>query len=988
MLVKEKSIKKIIIALIAATIAAIGASAATADTKVVGGFRLESSATLTENDHYSYSPGGAKYALQGWNVGSYTTNGVLTILKSGTYTISMSGSGSTTDRIKIASGVEANITISGLNIAPNQTDGYSDHYGQGRPFDMKGATVRLTLQGTNTFDAPAFSTALFCPANSKLTIDGSGTLNVKNYGKDLCVAGIGGEGKVRSLYTYAGMETADQTIVKGQEQLARLREWPNDGDSRCGDITINGTPKINVELKIGDWEKAANQYEEGAGGGAAERQPFLGEEYPDFVDWCLLKTPSLKYTRNFRGNVEPEITIDLGQTTFLVYNSIVGIGGAYDGSITINGGTVDVKTSVLATGIGSVNRQFGKVKITGGTVTAVTGWKSSNPISFTDYVGSSSIGPAIGWAEYGNSLPSNMAIEITGGTVNAKSSYGAAGIGGGVDSTGGTIIISGGSVTAQGGFNGAGIGSGIGQSITGNTTGEGKIIITGGTVKATGGDNAAGIGGGGNPLGNDKTGGQSGTIIIAGNAAVTAQGGQNAPGIGAGGAQSQNNYNANAAKVQAIIITTTGHVQATGGRYAPTNIGAGKLGNETSPAVRYDGSVIVNTSDAAITNTADMPNLAASDASGNIDVKGSVDVSVYDFVSQYTSTPTEDIVSKAVADKVLAAPTSKINGSGSSTLKISQTYTSQITDRIGTGVDVSGVEIPSWTITVTAGAGGSVAGPTAPVRSGTPVTITATPDSGYVFTRWEEDGKEISKSSTFSFTAEKNRTISAVFSKAPADSGGSGGSGDSGDSGSGDSGSDLPSVDDPTQSAQDERLETLKNALVSSSISSYLDSNGANAATFGTDGRLLSMKSEKGSRELTIDRSSSVYHELFILSGGDLDKTHDGQTITVDVVSGDRTLVSKTVTVENGHAIVQLTASEIINAAGASSISQARAASSDGDMYIWMHGAVGAVDLKTPFSIRRSDSVSGGGSCSTGSFALAALACALLRSRSKRSHRG
>ncbi|MDX9871061.1 MAG: hypothetical protein RBT41_01425 [Clostridia bacterium] len=100
-----------------------------------------------------------------------------------------------------------------------------------------------------------------------------------------------------------------------------------------------------------------------------------------------------------------------------------------------------------------------------------------------------------------------------------------AGIGGGDNQDGGTIIIESGTVTASGGSGGAGIGGGrlgnggtveassgqYGAGIGGGHTGNGgAITIEGGTVNATGGwsDGGAGIGGG--------RGGNGGTITISG----------------------------------------------------------------------------------------------------------------------------------------------------------------------------------------------------------------------------------------------------------------------------------------------------------------------------------------------------------------------------------------------------------------------------------------------------------------------------------------
>ena len=103
-------------------------------------------------------------------------------------------------------------------------------------------------------------------------------------------------------------------------------------------------------------------------------------------------------------------------------------------------------------------------------------------------------------------------IEIFGGKVTAVGgSSGGAGIGGGSGSAGGTITIKGGKVSATGSFCGAGIGGGEGGS-------GGNITISGGTVSATGGS-----GGGWN--------GALGTISITGGT-VTATGKGSSAGIG------------------------------------------------------------------------------------------------------------------------------------------------------------------------------------------------------------------------------------------------------------------------------------------------------------------------------------------------------------------------------------------------------------------------------------------------------------------------
>lgn len=584
---------------------------------------------------YSYTPAGADYKLQYWNTGNYKSNGVLTILKSGTYTISMrNGVQVTTDRIKINPGLNVTLTINGLNIAPNPTDGYSDHYGQGRPFDMSGATVTLNVQGTNTFRAPAFSTALFCPAGSNLTVKGTGTLNAIIEGKDYAVAAIGGEGKNNPMFTKPGYGSE---VISGQDQLARVRIWPDDNDSRCGNITFDGSMTVNAKVRVGEPAPSGSRNE-------GEYVPFWNIGTKDEEsEWCYFNPAVLTWERmGFYGPEEVDTILAFGY-----YSSdcaVVAIGGAYDGNITVKNGNISAKAGCLGTGIGSVNRTFGKVTVDGGVVYAESGYATDHSAS-TDYVGFVDYGPAIGWVHYGDAQPSNMVIEINGGKVTAESGYGAAGIGGGIDSTGGTIKITGGTVNATGGNNGAGIGGGIGQSVKGTTTDQAKIIITGGNVTAIGGINAAGIGGGGNNLGSNVTAGHSGDIFIGGNANVTARGGTNAPGIGAGGSGTTNEYK-DACTVQSIVITTTGTVNATGGSGSPTNIGSGKV-TGLSENIRYEDSTIVNLSSATISSsTTNMPNLITIDpVTKNLVVKGEVDL------TQGTYAGTNgDAVAKGIAD--------------------------------------------------------------------------------------------------------------------------------------------------------------------------------------------------------------------------------------------------------------------------------------------------------------------------------------------------
>jgi uncharacterized repeat protein (TIGR02543 family) len=72
-------------------------------------------------------------------------------------------------------------------------------------------------------------------------------------------------------------------------------------------------------------------------------------------------------------------------------------------------------------------------------------------------------------------------------------------------------------------------------------------------------------------------------------------------------------------------------------------------------------------------------------------------------------------------------------------------------------------EIPVYTLTVTAGEGGTVSQTGGSYDEGTSVSITATPNTGYDFSGWT--GSETSSSPTISVVMNSNKSITANFSK-------------------------------------------------------------------------------------------------------------------------------------------------------------------------------------------------------------------------------
>ncbi|SDX77561.1 Listeria/Bacterioides repeat-containing protein [Ruminococcaceae bacterium YAD3003] len=73
-------------------------------------------------------------------------------------------------------------------------------------------------------------------------------------------------------------------------------------------------------------------------------------------------------------------------------------------------------------------------------------------------------------------------------------------------------------------------------------------------------------------------------------------------------------------------------------------------------------------------------------------------------------------------------------------------------------------KLKSYTITVNAGTGGTVVGPTAPVNHFEEITVTATPATGYSFVSWTENGSVKSTDAAYTFTVTGTCNLVANFS--------------------------------------------------------------------------------------------------------------------------------------------------------------------------------------------------------------------------------
>jgi hypothetical protein len=464
---------------------------------------------------------------------------VLTIMASGNYTIT--GSGTTNNRIEVASGVtDVNITIENVNI---NVAGYSTC----AFFIAGGSTVNLTLSGNNVLTSGSNHAGLEVPDGATLTITG-GSLDDKltansddfSYG-----TGIGGsyEGSCGTITISGG------TIVAFGNFGAGIGAGYK---GSCGAITISG----------GMVEATNNYSGAGIGGGGVGSGGII--KISGGMVTAISKYDGAGIGGGTRGD-GGNITITGGTVEAISKNgSGAGIGGGYKGSggaITISGGMVTANGGNFGgAGIGGGGEGSGGIiKISDGIVTATGGQDGAGigggylnsdggdggdiTISGGMVIATSGRdGAGIGGARHGD----GGNITITGGIVEAISKYGGAGIGGGAGTEdgdkgdGGAITISGGTVTANGSYDGAGIGGGYKGS-------GGDITISGGTVTANGGNfGGAGIGGG---LWDD-----GGTISISGGT-VIATGKQNGAGIGGGDSGGSGGD----------ITITGGTVKATGG---------------------------------------------------------------------------------------------------------------------------------------------------------------------------------------------------------------------------------------------------------------------------------------------------------------------------------------------------------------------------------------------------------------------------------------
>lgn len=362
-------------------------------------------------------------------------------------------------------------------------------------------------------------------------------------------------------------------------------------------------------------------------------------------------------------------------------------------------------------------------------------------------------------------------LTINGGTIDANGGVNAAGIGGGFGGKGtaGNITINSGNVYAKGGIQAAGIGGGIYASGVGD--GE-KIVINGGEVEAIGGSNAAGIGGGMSGVGGD--------IEINGGS-ITAKGINGGAGIGSGfGSKGdENRIYIIGGKVYAIgssldgtgsagiggghlgaggSITISGaEVHATGGEGAPAGDGIGNGGG-------YKGA----DADVIITDETGCPLIYANSLMGNtkkwrgiifLGAKGKVYGESISLQTDLTINKGQTLeipkgTTLVVQDDVTLTNYGEINGEGT---LLGDVQGNPVSDSIDDGKFLV-------TLAVKPEEGGMVSGERK-YLPGETVKLTAEPKDGFHFVAWKNGEKTISDEKTYSFTANEDLVLTAVFAE-------------------------------------------------------------------------------------------------------------------------------------------------------------------------------------------------------------------------------
>ncbi len=386
----------------------------------------------------------------------------------------------TTDKIVVASGVNANLIFQDVNI---DVSGISN----ASAFELQGiasATITLNEDTVNTFKSSPQKAGIQVQTGATLTIKGTGTLNA--------TGGLGGAGIGSSLGTDGGTITIQDGTINATGGAGGGGIGGGSGGDG-GTITIqDGT--INATGSAGG---------AGIGGGlgGAGGEITLGHHEKHKPDIIATGGADAAGIGGGSGGDGGSIFI-AGYSTIIANGgaSGAGIGGGKNG----NGGEITLGYNVYD---GYYTTAIPDITATGGADAAgIGGGAGGDGGIIKSFNGSATATGGVGGAGIGGGNGGSGGTLELGASTNATGGAGGAGIGGGAGGAGGDIDIVDDNITATGDAGGAGIGGGSGGA-------GGDIFIKGRTlVRATGDAGGASIGGG--------SGGDSGTFLVEGSSTL------------------------------------------------------------------------------------------------------------------------------------------------------------------------------------------------------------------------------------------------------------------------------------------------------------------------------------------------------------------------------------------------------------------------------------------------------------------------------------
>ena len=349
--------------------------------------------------------GAADLVITGTTGGWTYSDNEYVISLNGAYTIS---GVTTADRVVVKPGVNADITLNGLNIDVNDATGVC-------AFNMTGATVRMTLTGNSTLVSGGDRAALEAPTGSNLTIGGAGSLTAIGGAYGAGIGGGRGTSGVDARNGTCGTVVINSGVVVASSvgYGAGIGGGGSGGDG--GIITING----------GDVTASGGNWAAGIGGGNGHPGGVTTINGGSVTAWGGGSSAGIGGGNNHPGGV---IIINDGKVNATGGQGGAGIGGGLGhlgagGSITIKGGTIIAQggEGVFATGggagIGSGGSLSGEKSGAAGTITII----GDSTVTATGGNSQQGAGAGIGSGGTGSGVSSAGDVHTTGNLITIDS---------------------------------------------------------------------------------------------------------------------------------------------------------------------------------------------------------------------------------------------------------------------------------------------------------------------------------------------------------------------------------------------------------------------------------------------------------------------------------------------------------------------------------------------------------------------------------------